>query len=169
MATSLSIKGKNQANASTTATINYVNPDATNAQLVSLATSLNALTTNTIDDITKIQKESLTDATAKSPRNFTISPSTVNYSSIPQNIASPTMITLTYDGDGVPATTANLQNAEGTGTQDRIAIVTIPNDNNYSIGLARGTGALAAYGTITISLPETDTYESATATLTILN
>lgn len=167
MATSISIKGKTTTNETTTATVNYVNPNATNAQLISLAEALNGLTTNTISDVTKISKESLTDATQKLERNLTISPTSINYSSIASNADSPTVATLTFDGDGTPTTKENLQNVEGTTSEGRIYITTRYINNAWSLGLIKNLGDRKAYGTITISLPETDTYQAATAELTI--
>ena len=70
MSRSLSIKGKTQANTALTTTINYVNPNATDEQLVSLATAFNGLTTNTLGDISRIDKESLTNVIPKLPRNI---------------------------------------------------------------------------------------------------
>lgn len=56
---SIEIKATDPVLKSTKTTITNVNPEATNAKLIQLAQSLNALTNNTYEGTTKITKEVL--------------------------------------------------------------------------------------------------------------
>lgn len=70
--TSIAIRSKDTSDTTGTTTINYVNPEATSAQLQSLAGAFNDLTTNTIVDVTRIDKQVLGSEVAKLPRNLTV-------------------------------------------------------------------------------------------------
>lgn len=56
---SIEIKSKDTADKVVTTTINYVNPEATDALLKQFAQQLTALTNNTYDSTTKVTKEVL--------------------------------------------------------------------------------------------------------------
>lgn len=180
MSTSLSIKGKTQGNESTTATVNYVNPNATNAQLVSLATALNDLTTNTIADITKISKESLMDS-GKLSRNLFFSrtssaPGTriesKTISSISSDLSDPTYIYIGGDFTGVTAADVSIKLILGENSETIFAVFE-PAVDGYlpQVVLTRTQYETPVTGsaTLTITTPETDIYESASATLAITN
>lgn len=180
MSTSLSIKGKTQANESTTATVNYVNPNATNAQLVSLATALNDLTTNTIADITKISKESLMDS-SKLSRNLFFSrtsnpPGTriesVTMSSISASTDDATYIYIGGDFTGVEDTDVSIKLTIGENSEEVYAAFA-PAVDNYlpAVRLIRSQyeTPVTGSGTLTITTPETDIYQAASATLAITN
>lgn len=56
MATSLTLEQMTSTNTKKSRSITNINPDATNQQLINLATSLNALTTNTLKGINRVDK-----------------------------------------------------------------------------------------------------------------
>lgn len=56
MATSLTMEQMTSTNTKKTRSITNINPDATDQQLVNLATTLNALTTNTLKGINRVDK-----------------------------------------------------------------------------------------------------------------
>lgn len=175
MSTSISIKGKTQGNESTTATVNYVNPDATNAQLVSLASALNNLTTNTISDVTKISKESLTDS-SKLNRNMQIikdgeqatNSITISYETISTSTASPTELTITYngaiDGESIIQITRAITSEDGFLFMDYGAA---SQTDGTGFWLVKETDGGSWTGTITISLPATEIYEADSVTINI--
>lgn len=167
MATSLSIKGKTQGNDAVTSTINYVNPNATSAQLVSLATAMNNLTTNTVADITRIDKNSLVNTIEKQDRNMQLSPATIAAADISTDIASGTNVTLSLSGDDRPTWAVETERENSAGVI-YIASNKVERFAPGGILALLRTGETTA-ATITVSLPETDTYKAATATLTITN
>lgn len=182
MSTSLSIKGKTQGNESTTATVNYVNPNATNAQLVSLATALNDLTTNTIADITKISKESLMDS-GKLSRNLffsrTSNPPGTRIESkaigdISTNTQEPTQLYIGGDFTGVTAADVNIKLTLSENISESIFALFEPASGDGflpTVQLVRTQYEETPTGTatLTITTPETDIYEAASATLAITN
>lgn len=171
MSTSLSIKGKTQANDAVTSTINYVNPNATNEQLVSLATAMNNLTTNTVADITRIDKNSLTSAVTKLPRNLTLSQSSVTWQSLSTDLTDPT--TIDFTADGITADTeAYVVNTYFDSSSDKglLYLMLQLTDTGGAIGIAKGQfGSETApeNPNVVLVIPETATYQAATATLTI--
>lgn len=176
MSTSLSIKGKTQGNEAVTSTINYVNPNATTANLVSLATAMNNLTVNTISDITRIDKNSLINTVEKLPRNayLTTAQSETPITSLKSSEIStdpniPTMLQIRYadkagDYEDVSITlNANtstgyyyyMWNGEGPS----------PREDPILCVLKGSSGTYA--DTITITIAEDSEYQAATLTLTI--
>ena len=168
MSTALSIKGKTQANDAVTSTINYVNPNATNEQLTSLASAMNALTTNTIVDVTRIDKNSLTNAVTKQPRNLTLRQSSVAWSSISSDITEPTIIELT--GSGIEKGTKAYLDISYSGVSaggELFAGLLIEGSDGSGIMLVRSVQTNSPINEVEIFVPETDTYQAATVTLTI--
>lgn len=173
MATSLSIKGKTQGNDAVTSTINYVNPNATNAQLVSLATAMNNLTTNTVADITRIDKNSLINTVEKQPRNLQMSlqdpystPSptpvtSISSSQIPttgtQDVATVYLLSQTLDPSKI--------NIRFPAFYGYLVVIGLDQGNWTSMTIVKIQGAEA--GSIVINIPEDDTYLEETLTLTI--
>lgn len=170
MSTSLSIKGKTQGNDAVTSTINYVNPNATDAQLVSLATAMNNLTTNTVADITRIDKNSLINTVEKQARNLKMSLQDPYSTPSPEEITSISSSQVPTDGllnvyllsQTIDASKINIRFPEFYGY-----LVTIANDqgNWVSMSITKISGAEA--GSIVINIPEDDTYLEETLTLTI--
>lgn len=170
MSTSLSIKGKTPSNDAITSTINYVNPNATNAQLESLATAMNDLTTNTIADVIKITKESLTEPSSKLSRNMTITPATVSFSSLQS--------TLPIDDHNDPTATIT-----GNGvTVDKLKVTRPPieggayclidwfqgggDESPIEMYCLKGSDGIYQ-GQIIFEIPADSVYESGSVTLTI--
>lgn len=168
MSTALSIKGKTQANDAVTSTINYVNPNATNEQLQSLASAMNALTTNTIVDVTRIDKNSLTATVTKLPRNAYLTlqdqiehVTSIKYSEVSQSIDEPTAFTLHCDG------TFNDKEVTYSGTALGMFINAFATgDTNGTIFLVKMDGTMDR-SDIKITIPENETYQSAELTLTV--
>lgn len=171
MSTALSIKGKTQANDAVTSTINYVNPNATNAQLQSLASAMNDLTTNTIVDVTRIDKNSLTSAVTKLPRNAKIT------NAEDQEITSIAASSLAQDIGDIGDSTFNIvYNDSAEAMPIQVAVT-----DQYTLYLtratARGTGAAGGLMIVSIGentateiklyIPEDATYQSAELTLSI--
>lgn len=177
MSTSLSIKGKTQGNEAVTSTINYVNPNATSAQLVSLATAMNNLTTNTVSDITRIDKNSLTNTLEKLERNLQLKKddvaiTTLSNADISTNIQGGTEIYIVFDGTDITAADFSVKMAVDNPDQHDppyASWYSWENDGitSHNILLARYSQIDSTGTVITINLPETETYKAATATLTI--
>ena len=172
MSTSLSIKGKTQGNDAVTSTINYVNPNATDAQLVSLATAMNNLTTNTVADITRIDKNSLINTVEKQARNLKMSlqdpystPSpeeitSISSSQVPTDTYSPLTVYLlsqTLDPSKI--------NIRFPAFYGYLVIIGLDQGNWTSMNIVKISGSEA--GSIIINIPEDDTYLEETLTLTI--
>lgn len=175
MSTSLSIKGKTQANEGVTSTINYVNPNATNAQLQSLASAMNALTTNTITDVTRIDKNSLTAAVTKLPRNAYLTASggstaitSVRASEVGQTLEEPLILDIYYEDQAGEFEEISIgKPVESTAYYVNWYGRTGPTAQEPAGGLfiLREAGTEAA--TFNINIPEDSTYQAATITLTI--
>lgn len=163
MSTALSIKGKTQANDAVTSTINYVNPNATNAQLVSLATAMNNLTTNTVADITRIDKNSLTNTVEKLPRNMALDQATVAGGDISTNPTSPTELTIT----GNALSSADLRVSKPTENAGFVFVDWSLMAGSITVAIVKESGTPLSASEIVFELPETDTYQAASVTLTI--
>lgn len=174
MATSLSIKGKTQANDGVTSTINYVNPNATDAQLVSLATAFNNLTTNTVSDITRIDKNSLINTVEKLSRNVQLfamdqtTPITEIKASAIGDFENAAFVFVRYNSDdyandilsclvpgGTDQNNVFIQIARGEST-----------DNGAWILLTNNVTPTSAF-TLTFAIAETSTYQAATFTIPV--
>lgn len=172
--TAIAMRTKDQSDTTGTTTINYVNPNATSEQLQSLASAINALTTNQIVDLTRIDKQVLGSEIAKLPRNLTITPATLNYSNLVTTVdgafnQETTKPVIAFDGTDVTNSDVSIT-VEG---EDNILMSYYIDSDNYEYSelyLARGSSATPkGVNTITVNIPETDTYQAATATLTINN
>lgn len=164
--TALSIKGKTVGGDGITSTINYVNPNATDTQLVSLATAMNNLTTNTVTDITRIDKNSLTGISPKQSRNMQWKTET---SSDPINATVPlSSIGTAIDSSYIAYMTCRVAaNEVPTIENDSPLFMSINKDNEgFLVEIVKYDDETWT-GEIKFTLPETDTYEAATITLTI--
>lgn len=173
MATNISIKGKTQKGDSITTTVNYVNPEATNEQLQSLASALNALTTNTIADVTRIDKTSLTNS-GKSPRNLTIingeteqEQTNVAWSTISTDTAFGTTFYITSDSEITLNEVSMKKETGGDITASLfVDVCSVTDRNKICFDLVKaGEGTMTA--TLTFTLPETSIYEETTIQFTI--
>lgn len=171
MATSLSIKGKTQANDAVTSTINYVNPNATDTQLVSLATAMNNLTTNTVADITKIEKNSLLNKVEKLSRNAAISPATVASSALTENIfQNAARFNITFTGAEV--NDLQVKTVDMNEDDDNMFAVSwytsgAPNEFVLAVAKSNDPTTPVLTGSIIVSVPENDIYQSGSVTLTV--
>lgn len=177
MSTSISIKGKTQGNESVTTTINYVNPSATNSQLQSLASAFNNLTTNTITDVSKITKESLT--ATKLSRNMILTdlnetiPSAVNmsvpYTTIGTDASNELFLILdgTFDPDQLIVNcTGGVNSAEDT--YILISLFTeVSTDETSTSFVLRRKGNSSVTATYTITMPADSVYDEGVVTLTV--
>lgn len=162
MATSLSIKGKTQANDAVTSTINYVNPNATDAQLVSLATAMNNMTTNSVVDITKIDKNSLINKVEKQERNLQIEPSTINPTTISTDLSRPSTFNLT----GADISAAELRVVKPSENNSFIFLDwTTDGESGIIIYVVCDDAQATSSSNIIFEFPETDTYKAASVTL----
>lgn len=114
-----------------------------------------------------------TPATQKLPRNLTVTPSTLTNTEIDTDTSGGTQVTASFDGgeNEVPALIINDNGADGTlfatyyfyyeGSQKihEILLIKIPPSPTFA-------ASVAGY-TITVFLPETDIYQSATSVITI--
>lgn len=143
------------SNKKSSKSITDISPTATNIAIKNFCVALNALSTNTISSIEKIERTDITNP-AKTTRTLTISPSEAT----PQS-TYPLTVNLTYDGT---ATTAILsgkapqytisQNVEAktiTFAESETSIMYISDENPQ---------------TMTITIPEDTNYTAATATFT---
>lgn len=176
MSTSISIKGKTQGNESVTTTINYVNPSATNNQLQSLASAFNNLTTNTITDVSKITKESLT--ATKLSRNMILTdlnetiPSAVNmsvpYTKIGTDAINQLFLILdgTFDPDQLIVNcTGGVANGD---TYILISLFTeVATDETSTSFVLRREGNSSVTATYTITMPADSVYDEGVVTLTV--
>lgn len=170
--TALSIKGKTSGGDGITSTINYVNPSATATQLQSLATAFNDLTTNTIVDVTRIDKNSLTGISPKQSRNLQWKTAT---SSDPTNATVPlSSIGTDIDNSYVLYMTSKVATNEAPIIENNSPLfMSIANDETGSGATQAFTIEVVKYndetwtGEIKFTLPETDIYEAAEITLTI--
>ena len=179
--TDLNIKITDAYGKSSTSKISYVNPEATDSQLVAFAQKVNQLTTNQLDSASKVTTTELSTA-AKLPREITLDYPTVTLTEIKsattENSAYNAMFNITSDGieiyeDDPLALKGGVYIKEYTCClpacirYDESNGVNIPYPNllvcygNSYLHLGPTTG------TITIAMPENEKYAYAEATLTI--
>lgn len=166
MSTNLSIKGKTQGGDSVTTTINYVNPSATSEQLQSLASAMNALTLNTISDVTRIDKTSLT-GTALLPRNMILRDdadeadvTTVAWADLRGFDLGG--ISYLVKGNGL-----DISKLQVTFSGDASAVLTTLSEGIF-LSVVKNTESSTPYvGTITVTMPADATYQAGFVTLTI--
>lgn len=163
--TALSIKGKTSSGDGITSTINYVNPNATAAQLVSLATAMNNLTTNTVSDITRIDKNSLTGISPKQSRDLKWKDTGTTETTLQQSEISTSLADLTSTLE-ITSLSANEMPIIENNSPIFISITQGSFATEYIVMLARYEGT-SWTGSIKFTLPETEQYEASEITLTI--
>lgn len=174
MSTALSIKGKTQANDAVTSTISYVNPNATSSQLVSLATAMNNLTTNTVADITRIDKNSLINTVEKQPRNLKMSLQNPQTTQSPTEITSVSASQITIDTEDPLTVFFTNKNIDTTKVNVRMPkwdgyyVSWLTDSNGWTeLMLLKWDASTTVASSIVINVPEDDTYAEETITLTI--
>jgi len=177
MPTNISIKGKAQNGDSNTTTINYVNPAATNEQLMSLATAFNDFTTNTITDVTRIDKSSLT-SDSRSSRNLRVingdteQPITaIPSASIGVGASNAFGVIVQMDGMTTDLEayvkftfTSSSSSVDHAPIQTEIEIV---EPNEFDCYLYKREDKPLNVSALTVYIPATDLYQAATVTLPI--
>lgn len=153
----------------TTATITYVNPEASNSQLATLGRMLNNLTDNTYGTtlrINTIDCETEGGGSKQTP-TFTVSPSTISLADFTTNYFR--TLTLSYDGDA----TRFWVNISGTGTQAGLLTAQgVWNNNGTLMSQIRATEQGHDFNptadlVVTYRVEETDNFQAAEATCTI--
>ena len=102
------LKAKDQNNETTTTTISYVNPEASNSDMKQFAQKLNALTRNTYSESDKIETTNLDlapDSGQQTPI-FELSVTSKPLDDVKSNytsaISCASVANVTYNGDGIP-------------------------------------------------------------------
>lgn len=168
--TSITYSGTQQGGAKVTTTIAYVNPDATDNQLIELAEKVNGLTTNTVDDVTKISKRILIETEDPLPRNLTVThlnqPLTeIQAADLPLKTASDGqyLINITFAGTGEDELW--IRNVMERTGEVYICCVQGANAQSWILDLRKNN---TPSGYITIEIPATATYEAAVLTLPVI-
>lgn len=164
--TSITYSGTQQGGAKVTTTIAYVNPDATDNQLIELAEKVNDLTTNTVEDVTRISKRILIETQDPLPRNIQVThnnqPITeIQAADLPLKTASEGqyLVNITFDGDG-ELWTRNVMDRTG-----EVYICSVEGVNNWLLDLRKNN---SPKGFISIKIPATETYDAAEITLPVI-
>ena len=158
------LKAKDPNNETTTTTISYVNPEASNSTMKQFAQKLNALTRNTYSESDKIETTNLDlapDSNQQTP-TFTLSQNTISATTM-KNI-SPSgagLGTLTYNGDAVPYAELPLNVKLG------VIIESTGTANQYTLRAIYGAYGDPTACTIKIRADATENYKAAEATYTI--
>ena len=156
--TSLIITSTDQLGKGLQKTVTDVNPDATSAQLVTFATKLNALTTNSYVRTDRVDKTNCdTEASGKQTPTLTLSQSTVTLtgSNVYQEIP------FTYDGDG------QLYAGDWSAENPGCTIGFFYANNTWNIQAQAVSAAVPC--TVKIMATETANYKSVSTTLTFVS
>ena len=178
--TDLNIKITDAYGKSSTSKISYVNPEATDSQLVAFAQKVNQLTTNQLDGASKVTTTELSTA-AKLPRELTLTETTATLARIKQatveNSAYNPMISITSDGTDISEDPLSVQGGMYIKSFTCCLPACIRYDNWEGMTISY-PNLLIAYGnsydnlgpttgTITVAMPENDKYAYAEATFTV--
>lgn len=177
--TAIAMRTKDSSGTMGTTTINYVNPEATSSQLQSLASAFNNLTTNTLVDVTRIDKQVLGSEIEKLPRNAYFSNN--SDTTTPITTLSAATIPLAGDGTGTYYDCTKYVRCDGTVEDGGYTIrlydtggnltvaTTIINSSNISLSFMKAFEQSELVGAkIEVTLLETDTYAAQTVTLEIV-
>lgn len=142
-----------------TKTINNVNPAATNAQLATFATKLNALTTNTYqksDRVTTVNVDTEPGGGAKPTPTLTLSQASIAITDVSAISASPAItprVTITTNSDGTPY----IRYASTGSSSDAFYYVVMFGNEFTPLKGANANTAQKIY----IGVTETDSYQGA--------
>lgn len=164
--TSLIITSTDQFGKGLQKTVTDVNPDATSAQLVTFATKLNALTTNSYVRTDRVDKTNCdTEASGKQTPTFTLDKYTASASSIQNGNA---YFKITYSGDGQIYFGDINVDAQGlaTGCDYNFSPFSY-SDPTLSFWLLPHSGSTVVPFTFKLMATETATYKAAEITVTI--
>lgn len=178
--TDLNMKITDAYGKSSTSKVSYVNPEATDSQLVAFAQKVNQLTTNQLDGASRVTTTELSTAAKlfrkiSSEGNSSFTLEQVKSSTLESE--APTLMTIIVDAD----------DQEITGTEANIGAYVKENTTNLPVAIVRSTDddrhfdydealtflskiwntTVPQAGTITIAFPETDHYIACERTFTI--
>lgn len=148
---------------STTSSITYINPEATNSELLRLGRMINNLTTNTYsktDRINTVNCDTEAGGGSITP-TLTVNPASVSLADLKSALSVGNMlyaVNVTYDGDAAPY---------GISYSTELGCSAY---NNGTIQLFSGSATIAniiTAGTVTIRADATDTYKAVEATFTV--
>lgn len=167
-ATSIVMNSVDQASNKSTRSITHVNPSATQTELKNFVEGLNGLTTNTLADARRVDTTDIIND-AKLSRNLTVTPATISYATIATSIDDSTDITIS--GAGLDFDNLQVSYKPDTGTYGALAFGWHGESDTAGIIFAikeanTGIGTKAT-GVITLTFPANETYEEATATITV--
>lgn len=155
------IKSINSSASKQTTTLNYVNPNATNEQLLQMSTMMIGLTNNTYDSTNKIDTTALTP---KITQTISFSPSSATYSELAEAATDnePYALPVTISGN----TSGQIPKFSISGASSAIERIIFGGTSNimYVANIMNDPGGTA---TIKASLDETSTYSGATATFIV--
>lgn len=161
--TSISITSRDQNNNKMTTSVAYVNPDATDGQLLNLADKLTAFTTNTVQEVNKVSRKVLIGD--KAERNLSVAHSNtpitqISATDLPSKTDSTGqyLVNITFDGEG-EVWIRNVMDRTG-----EIYICTVEGVNNWILDLRKNNSPT---GTIQIEIPETTTHQAAMWTIEV--
>lgn len=151
----LTVTDTNQKQASKSLT--DISPTADKGRIVNLARALVALTTGTLDGVELVTKEDITNE--KADPNLTVTPNTANGLN-----GDALTFQLAFDSDATPTASPTLKNQYGGFTYNAA-------NKTFNVGSTTSLPYIEHPETITvtISLPETQRYKAATATITWQN
>lgn len=139
-----------------------LSPVATNENIKTFVQGLNALSTNTITSMRKVETTDLLNSskTARNMRIINSSGQTITsyaYANIQIKPTDAETIEIVADGNPTPDQLLMSRNLTGDGY---LLVDWFLNDENIAITLTKGTENTSS-GTLTFTLPETATYEAA--------
>lgn len=180
MADKVDVKFKSidQSGTTSTTTISYINPEATNSEMKGFAQRLNALTTNTYKESDKVETTNLDNAPDSKELitpTFTLDKTSVSYSSLKTGYVSllctSGVTQLTYNGDGIPYAYYTEKSDSNPDNQPSYCGLGVFKDgtkeNTWNIAIF-GAADRLAIGKILVRVDATDNYKAATATLEII-
>lgn len=163
--TSISITSRDQNNNKMTTSVAYVNPNATDGQLLNLADKLTAFTTNTVQEVNKVSRKVLIGD--KAERNLSVKHNNVDLTEIQAtdlpaktDSSGQYLVNITFSGEGE----LWIRNAMTRTGEIYICCVEGVNAQTWLLDLRKNN---SPSGTIQIMIPETDTYQSAIWTISV--
>lgn len=163
MKTSLIITSTDSTGKTKQKTISDINPDATNEQIVALTSAMiNTLTNSTYNGTSRIDKIDCDTEASKIVPTFTLNKTSVTYPSdfeVASGIAKLTLA-ITYNGNAGIGVVSSFPYANYECSKDT--------DNQYTVKIRWDSDNFSSTSfTINFSAAETNTYKSASATLTV--
>lgn len=166
MATSIIMNTLDSQGAKSQRSITYVNEQASNYEMREFADALNDLTTNELTGISRVSTTDIMNAEEKLDRNLTVKHNNVEITSITASelpdktdASGQYLINVSYDGGDTAPFVRNIMERTG-----EVYICCVEGVNNWLFDLRKNNSPT---GSITIFIPETEQYKSATATLEV--